>query len=49
MEHVEEIGAIFKSDPLFDYIINLPYGLFVKVVERRKKRLEKDPIGGLLH
>ena len=49
MENVEEIGAIFKGDPFFDHIIKLPYGLFLKVVERRKKRLEKDPIGGLLN
>lgn len=41
---LEEVGVLFKNDPTFDFIFNkLPKGMFTDIMERRKKRLEKEP------
>lgn len=41
---LEDLGRLFKGDPTFDYIFNhLPQGQFLKIVELRRKRLEKQP------
>nr|DAR75725.1 MAG TPA: bacteriocin [Caudoviricetes sp.] len=40
---LEELGALFKGDPTFEYMFNkLPRGYFVKIVELRRKRIEKE-------
>ena len=40
---IEEVGRIFKGDPTFEYIFNLPKSMFLQIVKLRKKRLETEP------
>lgn len=40
---IEELGILFKGDPTFDMIKDLPRSLFMKIVELRKKRLIEEP------
>lgn len=44
MIDLEELGYIFKNDPLFEYgFFRLPKGLFEELAKNRKKRLETKP------
>ena len=45
---MEELGYLFRNDPMFEQIFNLPYGCLKKVVEKRKLRIEQNPIGQIL-
>lgn len=40
---MEELGSIFKNDPTFEYVYNLPKSYFLKIVELRKKRIAEHP------
>ena len=40
---LEEVGRMFKNDPTFEYIFNLPKSMFMKIAEIRRKRLETEP------
>jgi len=41
---LEELGHLFRGDPSFDYIFyHLPRSAFMKIYERRKKRMEQTP------
>ena len=40
---LEEVGRMFKSDPTFEYIFNLPKSMFLQIVKLRKKRLVSEP------
>lgn len=41
---IEDLGYLFKGDPTFEYAFHsLPQGMFMKLVELRRKRLEKAP------
>lgn len=43
---LEELGMLFKHDPLFKfYITELPKGHFLKIVELRRKRQMNKPTG----
>ena len=44
----EELGYIFKNDPTFDYIFNMPKSYFIKITELRRKRLSEQPPNPLL-
>ena len=41
---LEELGALFRGDPTFDYIFhNLPKSHFLKIVELRRNRMNRSP------
>ena len=45
---LEDLGELFKGDPMFDYYFNkLPKGHFLKIVELRRKRRMANPTTGL--
>ena len=46
---LESLGILFKNDPTFEYIFReLPRGMFMKIYEIRRKRVETEPqISGL--
>lgn len=41
---LESLGILFKNDPTFEYIFReLPRGMFMKIYEIRRKRVETEP------
>jgi hypothetical protein len=41
---LEELGILFKGDPVLPYLMKeVPNGIFLKVLELRKKRIQQDP------
>jgi hypothetical protein len=46
---LEDLGSLFKGDPLFNYYFKeLPRGAFLKIIEYRRNRQNKNPGGDLL-
>lgn len=45
---IEELGHMFRSDPLFSYIFKLPYGCLKAIIEKKKSRVETNPLESIL-
>ena len=39
---IEDIGRLFKGDPMFDFIFNLPRSQFMRIYDLRKKRIQAE-------